>query len=88
MDDKTVNIPYYVAEGMVERVSRTNKKLWVMCMLLILLLVGTNALWLYYESQWEVIETEITQENEHGYNNYIGNNGDIYNGETNDKNTK
>lgn len=88
MEDKTVNIPYYVAEGMVERVSRTNKKLWVMCMLLILLLVGTNALWLYYESQWEVIETEITQENEHGYNNYIGNNGDIYNGETNDKNTK
>lgn len=88
MEDKTVNIPYYVAEGMVERVSRTNKRLWVMCMLLILLLVGTNALWLYYESQWEVIETEITQENEHGYNNYIGNNGDIYNGETNDKNTK
>lgn len=88
MEDKTVNIPYYVAEGMVERVSRTNKRLWVMCMLLILLLVGTNALWLYYESQWEVIETEITQENEHGYNNYIGNNGDIYNGETNDKNTQ
>lgn len=88
MDDKTVSIPYYVAEGMVDRVSRTNKRLWVMCMLLILLLVGTNALWLYYESQWEVIETEITQENEHGYNNYIGNNGDIYNGETNDKNTK
>lgn len=84
MEDKTVNIPYYVAEGMVERVSRTNKRLWVMCMLLILLLVGTNALWLYYESQWEVIETEITQENEHGYNNYIGNNGDIYNGETDD----
>ena len=88
MDDKSVSIPYYVAEGMVDRVSRTNKRLWVMCMLLILLLVGTNALWLYYESQWEVIETEITQENEHGYNNYIGNNGDIYNGETNDKNTK
>ena len=84
MEDKTVNIPYYIAEGMVERVSRTNKRLWVMCMLLILLLVGTNALWLYYESQWEVIETEITQENEHGYNNYIGNNGDIYNGETDD----
>ena len=88
MDDKSVSIPYYVAVGMVDRVSRTNKRLWVMCMLLILLLVGTNALWLYYESQWEVIETEITQENEHGYNNYIGNNGDIYNGETNDKNTK
>lgn len=84
MDDKTVNIPYYVAEGMVDRVSRTNKRLWIMCMLLIILLVGTNALWLWYESQWEVVETEITQENERGYNNYVGNDGDIYNGETND----
>ena len=84
MDDKAVSVPYYVAEGMVDRVSRTNKRLWIMCILLIVLLVGTNAMWIWYESQWEVIETEITQENEHGYNNYIGNNGDIYNGETDD----
>lgn len=84
MDDKAVSIPYFVAEGMVDRVSRTNKRLWIMCILLIVLLVGTNAMWIWYESQWEAIETEITQENEHGYNNYIGNDGDIYNGETND----
>lgn len=63
----------------------TITKMWVVIILLILLLFGTNAAWIYYESQWEVVETtEITQDNENGYNNYIGNDGDIYNGKTND----
>lgn len=67
--------------GMAER---TIKRLWVIIILLIVLFVGTNAAWIYYESQWEVVETtEITQENDGGYNNYIGNDGDIYNGEAN-----
>lgn len=64
---------------------RTIKRLWVLIIMLVLLLFGTNAAWIYYESQWEVVETtEVTQENDSGYNNYIGNDGDIYNGETND----
>lgn len=63
----------------------TITKMWVVIILLILLLFGTNAAWIYYESQWEVVETtEITQDNENGYNNYIGNDGDIYNGKAND----
>ena len=45
------------------------------------MLVGTNAAWLYYDSQLETVEKwEITQENDGGYNNYIGNDGDIVNG--------
>lgn len=53
-------------------------------MLLIIMLVGTNAMWIYYEAQWEVVETtEVTQDNNGGYNNYIGNDGDINNGEAN-----
>jgi hypothetical protein len=59
--------------------------------ILIVLLVGTNVGWLIYESQYEVVEetkteTNITQDNESGYNNYIGNDGDIVNGETDNKN--
>jgi hypothetical protein len=52
--------------------------------LLIVLLVGSNIGWLVYNSQFEVVEesTVITQENADGYNNYIGNDGDIVNGET------
>lgn len=87
-EKKDATIPFYAVESMLDRQGLTIKRLWIVCILLIVLLVGTNALWIWYESQWEVIETEITQENEHGYNNYIGNNGDIYNGEADNKNTK
>ena len=66
MDDKAVSIPYFVAEGMVDRVSRTNKRLWIMCILLIVLLVGTNAMWIWYESQFVYYEEHIEQEVETG----------------------
>ena len=55
-------IPYYIAESMADRQSLTIKRLWIMCVLLILLLVGTNALWIYYESQFiyeEYVEQDI-----------------------------
>ena len=59
------------------------KSLIAVIVILIVLLVGSNIGWLIYESQYEVVEeTTITQENEDGYNNYIGNDGDIVNGET------
>ena len=71
---------YYVdiISAMAER---TIKRLWIVIILLIVLLVGTNVAWLIYEAQWQVVETtEVTQENDGGYNNYVGNDGDIYNG--------
>ena len=63
------------------------KSLIAVIVILIVLLVGTNVGWLIYNSQFEVVEesTTITQENAEGYNNYIGNVGDIVNGETNNK---
>ena len=75
-------VPYIVHEGMMAQHERTIKRLWILVILLVLLLVGTNAGWIYYESQWEVVETTITQENERGINSYIGNDGDIHYGET------
>ena len=66
MNDKdkqdAVLIPYYIAESMADRQSLTIKRLWIMCVLLIILLVGTNALWLWYESQFEYIEDVQTVE--------------------------
>lgn len=74
---------YDVALAFAER---TVVRLWVVIILLIALLVGTNVGWLVYEAQFETVESwEITQENEDGYNNYIGNDGDIIYGETDDK---
>ena len=84
MDDKT-QIPYIVYEAEMTRSERNFKRLWVVVIILISLLAATNLCWLAYESQFETVEsTEITQENADGYNNYIGNDGDITNGETSD----
>lgn len=79
-------IPYTVHESDMARMERTNKRVWILCIILIAMLLGTNAGWLWYESQFDYYETEVTQENENGYNNYIGNDGDIHNGETDSQN--
>ena len=78
-------VPYIVHESAMARAERGAKRLWVVIILLIVLLVGSNGAWLWYESQFETVTTEITQENADGYNNYIGNDGDIVNGETDSK---
>lgn len=84
--DKPINIPYVAYEATMSRFERINKRLWIAVILLIILLVGSNIVWLVYESQFECFETTVTQENTDGYNNYIGNDGDIINGETDSNN--
>ena len=72
-----------------QRHLRREKRFVAIIVLLILLLVGSNVGLLIYESQFEVVEettTTITQDNAGGYNNYIGNDGDIVNGETDNNN--
>jgi hypothetical protein len=79
-------IPYIVFESEMVRLERFIKKLFILIVILIVLLFGTNIYWIYYESQFEeVVTTEVTQDNTDGYNNYVGNDGDITNGETNSK---
>ena len=73
-------VPFIVHEGMMARAERTAKRLWITILLLIVLLVGTNGAWIWYQSQFEDIA--ISQENEDGYNNFVGNDEDIFNGET------
>ena len=73
-------VPFIVHEGTMARAEITIKRLWITILLLIALLVGTNGAWIWYESQFEDIA--ISQENEDGYNNFVGNDGDIFNDET------
>ncbi len=73
--DKT--IPYFAHEGIVARMERANRRLWILCIVLIILLAGTNAAWIVYENSFEDIV--VTQDNADGYNNYVGNDGDITN---------
>lgn len=74
-------VPYIVHESAMARAERSTKRLWAVIILLIVMLVASNGVWIWYESQFEVVEaTKIVQENADGYNNYIGNDGDINNG--------
>lgn len=81
--NEMVSIPYAVYESQQERNDRTNKRLWILAIILIVALLGTNIGWIIYESQFEVVEekthTEISvsQEAENGDNNFIGRNGEI-----------
>ena len=67
------SVPYIVHESTMARMERTIKRLWITILTLIFLLVGSNCLWLYYESK------EVTQEADNGTNNFVG--GDMI-GET------
>ena len=74
---------YYtdIVAGLAER---TIKRLWIVILVLATLLVATNAGWIYYESQFQTEQVEIRQINDDGYNNYIGNDGEIIYGNTDD----
>lgn len=61
MEDKMM-IPFVVHEADMERLERSNKRLWVLSILLVLMLVGTNAGWIWYESQFEEVVETTTQE--------------------------
>lgn len=53
-------IPYIAFESATARQERTIKRLWILCLVLIIALLGTNAGWIYYESSFE--DVVVTQE--------------------------
>lgn len=61
MQSDVAMIPYYAHEGEMARAERMNKRLWIVILVLILCLVGTNSGWIVYESQFadEVITQEV-----------------------------
>ena len=79
-EQKAVQIPYFVHEGVAARMERTNKRLWITVILLIVLLVGTNAGWIIHESQFSTYE--VSQEVDTGEGDaYVAGVGDVNYGE-------
>lgn len=86
MDDNKM-IPYIAFESATSRQERTIKRLWILCLVLIIALLGTNAGWIYYESQWQVVEnTTVTQDvdasTEGGGDLHLNTVGGDYNGKS------
>ena len=81
-DKKPSSVPYAVLEDFKETAKANSLKWFIICLVLIVLLVGSNIGWLVYESQFEVVEEtyqEVAQDAENGENHFVG--GDVI-GET------
>ena len=65
MDDHK-DVPYIVHEGIMARMERTIRRLWILCIILILLLAGTNGAWIWYENQFMDESLTVTQDLDSG----------------------
>ena len=59
-------VPYVVHESDMARLERTIKRLWILLLVMLVLLVGTNGAWIYYESQFVEETTTVEQDIETG----------------------
>ena len=64
--DNPPMVPYIVHEGAMARQERTIKRLWILCIVMFLALIITNAGWIWYESQFEDVVTTETYESDSG----------------------
>jgi hypothetical protein len=53
-------IPYVAFESAQIRLERTNRRLFILCVILALMLLVTNGCWIYYEQQFE--DVVVTQD--------------------------
>ena len=73
-NNKQTNIPYIAYEAAMSRFDRLNRRLWIAVILLIVLLVGSNIVWIVYESSFE--DYTISAEQDGSGVNIVGG-GDI-----------
>lgn len=83
--DEIMQVPYIVYESAEAKHERTVKRLVMALVVAIALIFLSNALWLNAWMQYDYVgsdeSSEITVDAGEGTANYIGNDGDITNGE-------
>lgn len=73
------NVPYIVHESSVARMERQIKRLWIAIIVAVCMLFASNAAWLFCWMQYDYESYEITADGDSNAN-YIGQDGNIYNG--------
>lgn len=68
-DDK---VPFAVFESLGDRLGQSNKRLFILSIILTVLLLITNIGWLYYESQYQVEATTMIDAEQDGDLNILG----------------
>lgn len=77
------SVPYIVYEAAQARNERTVKRLVAIIITAIVLLFASNLVWLYAWFSYDYVSEEtITVDGKDGIANYIGNDGNVYNGES------
>lgn len=85
-EEQMVSIPYVVYESQQERSDKQQKRLFILCIILIAALIASNLGWVIYESQFETVEEDTSivkvhqDADEGGNRSFIGD----YYGETDD----
>ena len=74
-------IPYIAFEAEMARHERTIKRLLIALVIAIALLFISNIAWLFFFNQFDYATDTVTQELDTGNANYIGEDGNINNGE-------
>lgn len=92
-NEEQKDVPYFVFEYVRAGYERTVKRFIIALVIAILAMFTTNAAWLYAWCQYDYYSEETTTETtieldggDGGNANYIGNDGDIYNGTDTSKN--
>lgn len=73
-------IPYLAYESTMVRMERTIKRLWIILIIIVTMLVATNAFWIWQESQYEDVVTtteSYTAQSDNGGNAIISGNGGV-----------
>lgn len=77
------SVPYIVHESSMARMERQIKRLWIAVIVAVALLFSSGAIFTYAWLQYDYSSEEIvTVDGKDGIANYIGNDGDIVNGES------
>ena len=86
----SINVPYIAHEATVARQERQVKRMWIALIITIAMVFASNALWLWAWCQYDYESYEITADGDSNAN-YIGQDGNIYNGgfdQSEEKSTK
>lgn len=73
------DVSYVVYETAMARNERTVKRLIIALIVSVVMIVVSNAAWLWYISQYDFESYEVNSA-DGGNASYVGNDGDIYNG--------
>ena len=85
-ENLNVVVPYVAHETAQARSERREKRLWIALIVAIALIFASNIAWLSAWNSYDYSSTTeeiIVDAEDNGNANYIGQNGDIYNGEDN-----